>query len=172
MGRLYRCVVFFWAHKGGGVRGGSGGLPPHSPAPPLTLQACASSRAAVSTSLGFSITRPVHPEKSMATRALSETLRCEGQGGHWRVPTGQGLQGAGDTHQGRGADPGGLVQPCLCLLVVAIELHPVLGEQPHQLGGRAAGWGSTQGHPGTSTATQCRGGDPCIHSTWAQGHSP
>lgn len=29
----------------------------------------------------------------------------------------------------------------------------------------AGGWGSPQGHPGTSTATQCRGGDLCIPST-------
>lgn len=40
----------------------------------LTLHAWASSRAAVRASLGFSITRPVHPEKSMATRVLSDTL--------------------------------------------------------------------------------------------------
>lgn len=58
------------------MRVGSGGPPQHPSAPQLTLQACASSRATVSTSLGFSITRPVHPEKSMATSALSETLRC------------------------------------------------------------------------------------------------
>lgn len=110
-----------------GASGWARGAPPHSPAPQLTLQACASSRAAVRTSLGFSITRPVHPEKSMATRALSETLLWGGQGGHRRVPKGRGVRGTGDTHQGSGADPGGLAQPCLSLLVVAVELHPVLG---------------------------------------------
>lgn len=66
------------------LRGG----PAPSLCPPLTLQACASSSTAVSTSLGFSITRPVHPEKSMATSALSDTLCCGdsdselGGGGH------------------------------------------------------------------------------------------
>lgn len=83
----------------------------------------------------------------MATRALSETLRCGGQGGHRRVPTGRGLQGAGDTHQGGGANPGGLAQSCLCLLVVTIELHPVLGEQPCQLGGPCCGVGESPGTP-------------------------
>lgn len=45
----------------------------------LTLQACPSSRAALSASSGLSITLPVCPEKSMATRELSETLRCRGK---------------------------------------------------------------------------------------------
>lgn len=45
----------------------------------LTLQACPSSRAALSASSGLSITLPVCPEKSMATREFSETLRCRGE---------------------------------------------------------------------------------------------
>lgn len=44
--------------------------------PWLTLQACPSSRAALWASAGFSITLPVCPEKSIATREFSETLRC------------------------------------------------------------------------------------------------
>lgn len=43
--------------------------------PRLTLQACPSSRAALWASAGFSITLPVCPEKSMATREFSDTLR-------------------------------------------------------------------------------------------------
>lgn len=35
--------------------------------------------------------------------------------------------GGGGTHQGCGTDPGGLVESCLRLLVVAVELHAVLG---------------------------------------------
>lgn len=76
-GRLYRCVVFFWPCKENSrVSARRGGVPLPARAPPLTLQACASSSTAVSTSLGFSITLPVHPEKSMATSALSDTLCC------------------------------------------------------------------------------------------------
>lgn len=75
-----------------------GGGSPLPPAPPLTLQACASSSAAVSTSLGFSITRPVHPEKSMATSALSDTLRC-GDGESGLVAAG----GPGGAPHGTGA---------------------------------------------------------------------
>lgn len=43
----------------------------------LTLQAWASSMAAFKASRGFSMTRPAWPEKSMATRVLSETLLWE-----------------------------------------------------------------------------------------------
>lgn len=43
----------------------------------LTLQAWASSMAALRASRGFSMTRPAWPEKSMATRVLSETLLWE-----------------------------------------------------------------------------------------------
>lgn len=42
----------------------------------LTLQVCPSSRAALWASTGLSMTRPVRPEKSMATREFSDTLRC------------------------------------------------------------------------------------------------
>lgn len=42
----------------------------------LTLQAWASSIAALRASRGFSMTRPAWPEKSIATRVLSETLLC------------------------------------------------------------------------------------------------
>lgn len=50
------------------------GVPP-TMGPALTLQAWPSSRAALWASAGFSITLPVCPEKSMATREFSETLR-------------------------------------------------------------------------------------------------
>lgn len=42
----------------------------------LTLQVCPSSRAALWASTGLSMTRPVRPEKSIATREFSDTLRC------------------------------------------------------------------------------------------------
>lgn len=48
---------------------------PRTRGPALTLQAWPSSRAALWASAGFSITLPVCPEKSMATREFSETLR-------------------------------------------------------------------------------------------------
>lgn len=53
-------------------------VPPGRGCRTLTLQACPSSRAALSASSGLSITLPVCPEKSMATREFSETLRCRG----------------------------------------------------------------------------------------------
>lgn len=59
------------ANSLGQTRGGPG----HS----LTLQAWPSSRAALWASAGFSITLPVCPEKSIATREFSETLRCKGE---------------------------------------------------------------------------------------------
>lgn len=46
----------------------------------LTLQVWPSSRAAFWASTGLSMTRPVRPEKSMATREFSDTLRCGGVG--------------------------------------------------------------------------------------------
>ena len=58
---------FLWGRPGVG--------PGHS----LTLQAWPSSRAALWASAGFSITLPVCPEKSIATREFSETLRCKGE---------------------------------------------------------------------------------------------
>lgn len=56
------------------------GVPPtrgpvHGTGCGLTLQAWPSSRAALWASAGFSITLPVCPEKSIATREFSETLR-------------------------------------------------------------------------------------------------
>lgn len=44
----------------------------------LTLHAWPSSLAALWASTGLSITRPILPEKSMATREFSDTLRCRG----------------------------------------------------------------------------------------------
>lgn len=82
----------------------------------LTLQVCPSSRAALWASTGLSMTRPVRPEKSMATREFSDTLRCfprrkcgGGRGGWWvggGVESGveggtQGLKGEG-VGEGRG----------------------------------------------------------------------
>lgn len=58
---------FLWGRPGVGLG--------HS----LTLQAWPSSRAALWASAGFSITLPVCPEKSIATREFSETLRCKGE---------------------------------------------------------------------------------------------
>lgn len=43
--------------------------------PRLTLHACPSSMAALCASTGLSMTRPIVPEKSMATREFSDTLR-------------------------------------------------------------------------------------------------
>lgn len=48
---------------------------PVAPGPGLTLQAWPSSSAALWASAGFSMTLPVCPEKSIATREFSETLR-------------------------------------------------------------------------------------------------
>lgn len=83
----------------------------------LTLQVCPSSRAALWASTGLSMTRPVRPEKSMATREFSDTLRCfprrkcgGGSSGGWWVGGGvesgveggtQGLKGEG-VGEGRG----------------------------------------------------------------------
>ena len=53
--------------------------PEVGPGHSLTLQAWPSSRAALWASAGFSITLPVCPEKSIATREFSETLRCNGE---------------------------------------------------------------------------------------------
>lgn len=55
--------------------------PPPFPLLLLTLQVCPSSRAALWASTGLSMTRPVRPEKSMATREFSDTLRCGGREG-------------------------------------------------------------------------------------------
>lgn len=67
----------------------------------LTLQVCPSSRAALWASTGLSMTRPVRPEKSMATREFSDTLRCFPETEMWRGGVGglevewsQGWRGA------------------------------------------------------------------------------
>lgn len=69
-----------------------------APSPLLTLQVCPSSRAALWASTGLSMTRPVRPEKSMATREFSDTLRCKetlqgGRVGGGRWAGGGGTQG-------------------------------------------------------------------------------
>lgn len=56
----------------------------------LTLQVWPSSRAALWASTGLSMTRPVRPEKSMATREFSDTLRCSEEGGGGRCGGGRG----------------------------------------------------------------------------------
>lgn len=74
---------------------------------PLTRQAWASSRAALRASRGFSMTRPAWPEKSMATRVLSETLLC----GLDR--TGEGSDGtSASLARGLGASPPPPTTPC------------------------------------------------------------
>lgn len=107
---------------------------------PLTLQAWASSRAALRASRGFSMTRPAWPEKSMATRVLSETLLCKwdrmGRGGvrmgpkyprdgAWVPPPANALM---HTHQGWGPHTGWAQMARLCLLIILIQLHPILGD--------------------------------------------
>lgn len=65
----HRAILLEKTHGGVPLRRGL------SRGPLLTLQACPSSRAALWASAGFSITLPVCPEKSIATREFSETLR-------------------------------------------------------------------------------------------------
>lgn len=68
----------------------------------------------------------------MATSALSDTLCCgdsdselRGVGGTPWI--GAAPEGVGGTHQWCWGDPGVLAQACLRLLVVAVELHAILG---------------------------------------------
>lgn len=105
----------------------------------LTRQAWASSRATLRASRGFSMMRPVWPEKSIATSVLSETLLCTPGGtrrgavrtgppcprnGVW-VPT--PTHAPVYTHQGWGPHTGRAQVARLCLLVILIQLHPILG---------------------------------------------
>lgn len=71
----------------------------------------------------------------------------------------------GSTHQGRGADPGGLAQPRLRLLVVAVELHAVLG------GTRLSVGGVPQRDRGTPAWRGYGDLHIHIHPVWGQGHS-
>ena len=63
--------------------------------PLLTLQVCPSSRAALWASTGLSMTRPVRPEKSMATKEFSDTLRCKETSKGGRVGGGWWAGGGG-----------------------------------------------------------------------------
>lgn len=82
--------------------------------------------------------REVHGHQRVVRHAPLRGRR-ERAGGSWGAggspPRHRGCAGGrGGTHQGRGADPGGLAQPGLSLLVVTVELHAVLG-------GRHREWG-------------------------------
>lgn len=83
--------------------------------------------------------RPVWPEKSIATRVLSETLLCtvgqNGEGtGENRTPVypERGLVPTPThapvyTHQGWGPHTGRAQVARLSLLIILIQLHPILG---------------------------------------------
>lgn len=73
---------------------------------PLTLQVWPSSRAALWASTGLSMTRPVRPEKSMATREFSDTLRCSERGGGGRWWRGTGGRCSEDGRRVRGREGG------------------------------------------------------------------
>lgn len=127
-----------------------------SRSPEQTLQAWASSRAALRASRGFSMTRPAWPEKSMATRVLSETLLCrlDRVGGWvkagpkypqhraWVPPPSPHTNTPGHTHQGRGTHTGWAQMAAQCLLVILIQLHPILGGGERKEAGGQAGAGS------------------------------
>lgn len=90
------------------------------------------------------MTRPAWPEKSMATSVLSETLLCRWERMGWvegqnrtRLFLAQGLGASPDpspantpvlTHQGWGTCTGRAQVAGLCLLVILIQLHPILGD--------------------------------------------
>ena len=85
------------------------------------------------------MTRPAWPEKSMATRVLSETLLCTwDRTGRGEVRIGPECSRNGawvpspanapvDTHQGWGSHTGRAQVARLCLLIILIQLHPILG---------------------------------------------
>lgn len=85
------------------------------------------------------MTRPAWPEKSMATRVLSETLLCTREGtGRAEVRIGPKCSRNAvwaptpanapvDTHQGWGPHTGWAQVARLCLLIILIQLHPILG---------------------------------------------
>lgn len=73
----------------------------------LTLQVWPSSRAALWASTGLSMTRPVRPEKSMATREFSDTLRCSEEGGGGRCGGGRGEGEEWGRREGTGGGGGG-----------------------------------------------------------------
>lgn len=85
------------------------------------------------------MTRPAWPEKSMATRVLSETLLCtRSRMEREEVRTGPRCPENGVwvltpanapvyTHQGWGTHTGRAQVTRLCLLIILIQLYPILG---------------------------------------------
>lgn len=84
------------------------------------------------------MTRPAWPEKSMATRVLSETLLCRRDMMGERSEQDPSTPRLGPecpppantpvyTHQGWGTHTGWTQVARLCLLIILIQLHAILG---------------------------------------------